>query len=858
MVSPTPVNASGPLRTPEGWFELGHAIYSDVVGALGRYGAHLHPDLRFVPANSPTPYYEPATLTIGFGIPDPTTAKGRLYWYFVQHLVAAGDLLEVQEAMEVPLPWSVTHEVIHHLRHHYQAPIANDFIEEQVVNCIAIALLSEHPRYRDGLSALKHWANRIFAQTRPLSPDTAPYLAGFRLDVPEVLVAQGVVERQTLVEARHLAEETNATVEDVLVRTGWIAQASLNRAAAERTRAETYFNGRYMASLSEYWLFGTEWLARYLERDDLLSTGRALERYLLTDDWEASQHEAITLLLEQGLRSTDPAISTTAAESLAAHEDVAAIPALLAALADPRPSVQVTVLNTLCRLPGGPNAGVARARELLAGNDDVGAASARLLRLAGTTFTVPQGASPGELAQWALARIPDDPATAYQRLGALLEMDERAVLAALDALREAGAGPLADRVMRLLDSGSAAVRASAVTAVADVPAAAPALVARLGDDEPAVRYAAQEALRHLGQTAVPALVAIPPTAPDVARVEALCLAARISEPEAHGLLLEISAALQRRAQRLARLEAQVAGHQDLDILVQALGEERRRLAQLSVRAVGQVLDPAATDLAERALDSPDPAHRASGRDVVRHALGRRGRSLSKLLSPETKVVAVGTIDATLAACAAAESPTIRALAAFFASRVLALAEAQGIVHRLSSDSERLVQDEVTRIRRGEASAAGTTMLTTIEKLMILRGVPTFAGCEIETLRRVAERFVVQRFAPGEVILREGEPGQSLYVVAEGQVAITAGGRQLDNLASRQYFGEMALFDSGPRSATATALEATTVLRLDRDDFYRLGRETPDLLPGVICVLSQRLRVLMARVAASEGVPKVDG
>jgi CRP-like cAMP-binding protein len=95
-------------------------------------------------------------------------------------------------------------------------------------------------------------------------------------------------------------------------------------------------------------------------------------------------------------------------------------------------------------------------------------------------------------------------------------------------------------------------------------------------------------------------------------------------------------------------------------------------------------------------------------------------------------------------------------------------------------------------------------------------------------------------------------------VAEGQVAITAGGRQLDNLASRQYFGEMALFDSGPRSATATALEATTVLRLDRDDFYRLGRETPDLLPGVICVLSQRLRVLMARVAASEGVPKVDG
>ncbi len=136
------------------------------------------------------------------------------------------------------------------------------------------------------------------------------------------------------------------------------------------------------------------------------------------------------------------------------------------------------------------------------------------------------------------------------------------------------------------------------------------------------------------------------------------------------------------------------------------------------------------------------------------------------------------------------------------------------------------------------------MLTTIEKLMFLRAVPTFAGCELEILRRVAERFVAQRFAADEVILSEGEPGQEFYVVTEGRVAITVRGEPVAELGPRQYFGEMALFDGRPRSATATALEAATLLRLDRDDFYQLGRESPELLVGVIRVLSERLRGML--------------
>jgi len=156
---------------------------------------------------------------------------------------------------------------------------------------------------------------------------------------------------------------------------------------------------------------------------------------------------------------------------------------------------------------------------------------------------------------------------------------------------------------------------------------------------------------------------------------------------------------------------------------------------------------------------------------------------------------------------------------------------------------------------------GLSMLTTVEKLMYLRAVPTFSGCELSTLHRVADKVVAQRFGAGEVVLREGEPGQDMFVVTQGRIGITARGRLLEEIGPRQYFGEMALFDGGPRSATATALEATTLLKLDRDDFYQLGHQSSGLLIGVIQVLSGRLREAMTRAAttttASGGAERAD-
>jgi hypothetical protein len=129
------------------------------------------------------------------------------------------------------------------------------------------------------------------------------------------------------------------------------------------------------------------------------------------------------------------------------------------------------------------------------------------------------------------------------------------------------------------------------------------LVGRLVDDDAAVRFAAREALGHLGVGAWPALTATAASGPDPLSVEALCLADELGAPAVPPLLRDLSAALLGRAERAARLEARLMAHPQLDLLTQVAGEERHRLARLALRAFGQVADPAARDIAERALDS---------------------------------------------------------------------------------------------------------------------------------------------------------------------------------------------------------------------------------------------------------------
>lgn len=100
------------------------------------------------------------------------------------------------------------------------------------------------------------------------------------------------------------------------------------------------------------------------------------------------------------------------------------------------------------------------------------------------------------------------------------------------------------------------------------------------------------------------------------------------------------------------------------------------------------------------------------------------------------------------------------------------------------------------------------------------------------------------YAPGEIIFAEGEPGDFMYVIIEGEVAVTLDGRLVNYLGPGTLFGEMALMDKRPRSATVTAAVACRVLPLDTQRFETLIRDEPAFALQVMAIMTERLRRFM--------------
>ena len=100
---------------------------------------------------------------------------------------------------------------------------------------------------------------------------------------------------------------------------------------------------------------------------------------------------------------------------------------------------------------------------------------------------------------------------------------------------------------------------------------------------------------------------------------------------------------------------------------------------------------------------------------------------------------------------------------------------------------------------------------------------------------------LQTFAPGEKIFVTEDDASVMYVVRSGRVNIMASGVVLETVGPGGLFGEMALIDGAPRSATAVAVEAAEVAPIDRNAFLFMVRQSPDFALEVMSVLAARIR-----------------
>jgi CRP/FNR family transcriptional regulator, cyclic AMP receptor protein len=133
------------------------------------------------------------------------------------------------------------------------------------------------------------------------------------------------------------------------------------------------------------------------------------------------------------------------------------------------------------------------------------------------------------------------------------------------------------------------------------------------------------------------------------------------------------------------------------------------------------------------------------------------------------------------------------------------------------------------------------MITTVEKVLFLKGIGLFSAIPGEELAQIALITEEVHHGAGEVLISEGAVGESLYLVAEGRVAVLKGEHQVAELGEREVFGEMALLDPGPRSATVRALTDVTLLTIRGEDFGDIMAEKREIARAVIQVLTRRLR-----------------
>jgi hypothetical protein len=143
--------------------------------------------------------------------------------------------------------------------------------------------------------------------------------------------------------------------------------------------------------------------------------------------------------------------------------------------------------------------------------------------------------------------------------------------------------------------------------------------------------------------------------------------------------------------------------------------------------------------------------------------------------------------------------------------------------------------------RGELSSTDP-MLGVLERLLVLREASLFTALSSEELYPVGEIAMTVVFDRDSVVVREGDPGDALFVVESGAFSVLRDGKSVRRIEGRgAVFGEMALLDGAPRAATVVAETDARALKIPRAEFEALLDESPEIARGVIRTLLGHLR-----------------
>ncbi len=561
-----------------------------------------------------------------------------------------------------------------------------------------------------------------------------------------------------------------------------------------------------------------------------------------------------------GLADPKPTVRRTSAEILGKLQVREAVQPLVLALRDPDSDVRGAALDALRLL----NASDAVEPVAACLSDPVPAVRARAINALGVlasesahewtrALNDPDPVVRGR-AVAAFCRV-GDATSAHAGLATLLDSpDPTFRMAGLTSLSECHDGAEAGRIARFVNDASVGVRLAGVQALGalgDGNATAPLLHA-LDDPDERVRLAAGEALQSIpsaSQALLDLLREGSERAQDAALVALQNHSSTAREKAVDWALGQIPRAAQYRGWSAALQKADDT-IRSIAFLRDLLRDREWQTEQRILRALALVGTVETTRLIERGLKSGHQEERAQALEAL-DTLGdkRIARALVPLLEDESS----GSLEESgrvLEKLTGEADPWLQALATHAMGETpsrnvetLATRAQQDPSARVHQAAGEAMQE--SPVSMGDSMADSVKTLGTMERILFLRQVPIFSNLAPEDLAQIADLSSERVFEDGDYLCREGELGDELFVVVEGQVYVAkrADGtmRTLRTLRAGEQVGELAILREQPRSASVIAQGShVRALVLRGDALQAILRDRPQVAMAMLSSLAERL------------------
>jgi CRP/FNR family transcriptional regulator, cyclic AMP receptor protein len=136
-----------------------------------------------------------------------------------------------------------------------------------------------------------------------------------------------------------------------------------------------------------------------------------------------------------------------------------------------------------------------------------------------------------------------------------------------------------------------------------------------------------------------------------------------------------------------------------------------------------------------------------------------------------------------------------------------------------------------------------TVATRDPKLQLLHAIPLFSALGNRDLERLGQLAEEVDLPAGRVLMRQGETGSEMFIVARGAAVIERDGHEIARSGAGDFFGEIALLSEGPRTATVTLTEPSTLFVLGHREFHTLMDQSSPTRVAVFDELARRIRTL---------------